>query len=277
MSTAILQKTMRETWLLLVLLFVAVVGFEVIFVWAVSSFAKELTDIWFKFPFLKTLISALAGADLASEVTTTSLMALGLAHPVIYAMTWAFILTVCTRVIVGEIDRGTADLLLTLPNSRASIYGVVSLVWALTGLVFIVAPWIGIAIGKYVFKKAAEIDLPVLWNPLANLLALYLSIGCVTLAISAFLARRGLAIGIVLGLLIVSFILNFVTTFVRDPAYGWLVEPLRRVNLLNYYRPLESIRARALPWNDILTLLGLSGVAWTVGLMQFRRRDIPAS
>lgn len=271
MSLAILAKTWRETRVLLAIVFVAVVAFEIVFVLAVSMFAKELTDIWFKFPFLKKLIAALAGADLASDVTLTALMSLGMAHPILYAITWAFILTVCTRVIVGEIDRGTADLLLALPVSRTGVFAAASLVWALVGLPFCVAPWIGIWAGRTIFPRAAEIDVGVLWIPTANLYALYLAIGCITLAIGAFMTRRGVAIGIVLGILIAMFVLNFVTALV-PAARPWGV-----LGLLNYYRPLESIRARALPVGDIAVLLGIAATAWTAGWLQFRSRDIPAS
>jgi hypothetical protein len=271
MNLAILAKTWRETRVLLAIVFVAIVGFEIIFVWAVSMFAKELTDIWFKFPFLKKLIAALAGADLASDVSLTALMSLGMAHPILYAITWAFILTVCTRAIVGEIDRGTADLLLTLPASRTWIFAAVTLVWAVVGLVFCAAPWIGISLGRAIFPRAAEIDIQVLWIPTANLYALYLAIGCVTLAIGSFMTRRGVAIGIVLAILIAMFVLNFVTALV-PAARPWGV-----LGLLNFYRPLESIRARALPLGDLGVLLGVAATAWTVGWVRFQTRDIPAS
>jgi ABC-type transport system involved in multi-copper enzyme maturation permease subunit len=271
MNLAILAKTWRETRVLLAIVFVAIVGFELVFVWAVSTFAKELTDIWFKFPFLKKLIAALAGADLASDVTITALMSLGMAHPILFALTWAFILTLCTRVIVGEIERGTADLLLTLPASRTSVFAAVSLVWAAVGLPFCAAPWCGISAGRAIFAKAAEIDIQILWIPTANLYALYLAIGCFTLAVGSFMTRRGVAIGIVLGILIAMFVLNFVTALVPG-ARPWGV-----LGMLNYYRPLESIRARALPTADIAVLLAIAAAAWTVGLVRFRTRDIPAS
>ncbi|MBI5863887.1 MAG: hypothetical protein HZB38_05160 [Planctomycetes bacterium] len=271
MTGALLRKTLRETWVLLAVISVFIVGFEIIFVWAVSSFAKELTDIWFKFPFLKKLIAALAGADLASDVTITTLMSLGLAHPLLYAATWAFILTLCTRVILAEIDRGTADLLLTLPVSRTRLFSTVTLVWISVGAVLCVMPWIGIRCGRQMFTKAHDIDLAILWLPIANLYALYIAIGCLTLAISTFLTRRGVAIGITLGILMLSFLLNFVVTLV--PA----AKPWSWTGLLDYYKPLECIRAHELPWPNILALLGFSLVAWLIGLMQFRRRDIPAS
>lgn len=271
MNLAILSKTWRETRVLLAIVFVAIIGFEMIFVWAVSTFAKELTEIWFKFPFLKKLIAALAGADLSSEVTLTALMSLGMAHPILYAMTWAFILTVCTRVIVGEIDRGTADLLLTLPASRGGIFAAVTLVWAIVGVAFCIAPWIGIWFGRMIFPRAAEIDVQLLWIPTANLYVLYLAIGCMTLAIGSFMTRRGVAIGIVLGVLIAMFVLNLVTALV-PAARPWGV-----LGLLNYYRPLEAIRTRQLPNGDIATLLSFAAAMWTVGWVRFRTRDIPAS
>ncbi|MBU0637930.1 MAG: ABC transporter permease [Planctomycetes bacterium] len=140
MSLAIVRKTFRDTLWVFLLLTLAIVAFEMLFVRAMSVFAGEITEIWFSKEALRRLIQMMVGADLAENATPTGLMTVGFAHPLLYAFTWTLILTICTRVIAGEIDRGTADLLLTLPISRASLYVSVSLVWLVCGVPISVAP-----------------------------------------------------------------------------------------------------------------------------------------
>ncbi len=271
MNRTIIAKTVRESWFMLAVLVVAVMLFEILFVLAVSSFSKELIEMWSKFHFLRGLVQALAGADLTADVNATSFMSIGFAHPFLYAVTWAFLLTTCTRVIVGEIDRGTSDLLLTLPISRASHYISVSAVWIAMGIPICVAVWVGILIGPMFLPRPEPIDMRVLWLPVANLFALYVAIGCMTMMLSSFMTRRGPAVGLTLGLLLAGFVHNFICTLTPEmKSWGFL-------SLLSFYRPLESIRAHALPWGDVGVLMAFAAVSWGVGLVKFQSRDLPAA
>lgn len=272
MNRTIIAKTLRESWVMLAVLVVAIAGFEILFVLAVSSFSKELIEIWSKFSFLRGLVQALAGADLTTDVNATSFMSIGFAHPFLYAVTWAFLLTTCTRVIVGEIDRGTTDILLTLPISRTSHYVSVSLVWMGMGVPICVAVWVGMLLGPMFSPRESEpIDMAVLWLPVINLFALYVAIGCMTMLISSWMTRRGPAVGLALGLLLAGFVHNFVCTLTPE------MKPWGFLSLLNFYRPLESIRAHALPWRDVAVLLGFGAICWAAGLLRYQRRDIPAA
>ena len=71
----------------------------------------------------------LLSLDMQTGISVNTLLVLGLVHPFLFAVTWGFMTAICTRITVGEIDQGTADLLLTLPLSRSTIYVSTSLVW----------------------------------------------------------------------------------------------------------------------------------------------------
>ena len=270
MNAAIVRKTLRDAMPLLVLLVPAAILFEIALVFMVSAYADQITDVWRSLSFARELIGAMVGDDLLESTTPTGLMSIGMAHPILYALCWILLLTNCTRVTVGEIDRGTADLLLTLPVSRSTLYISVSAVWLLCAALISAAPWCGIWLGS----RLAALEEPIRLAPMGlvavNLVVLNVAIGALAMMVSSFLSRRGLAVGIALGLVLVSFLLGFL-------AQAWpAAEGFGFLGLLHYYQPLPIVRSGVIPAHALLVLGAVAVVSWTVGLWQFRRRDIPA-
>jgi len=270
-NLAVFRKTARETAPLLVILTAAILAFETLFVIAVREFAEQIADVWQRIELVRLIIQMLIGADRLADLTPTTLTIIGLAHPLLYALTWTLLLTTCTRVIAGEIDRGTADLLLTLPISRVAIYVAVSAVWLVCGVVLSLAPLVGIWVGRSLVPLTVPIELEPLWIPTVNLFALYLAIGGAVLLISSLVSRRGKAVAIVLAGLLASFLLNFLAQF-WSPA-----ERMSFLGLLHYYRPLLCVQTGEWPLGDIAALVGIAACCWLAGLWWFARRDIPAA
>jgi len=269
-SMAVMKKTARDALLGWVIIVLTIIVFECLLVRALGSFAGELRDIWFSRAFLRHLIRALLGADLAGDFNATSLITVGLAHPFLYALVWGFVLATGTRVITGEIDRGTADLLLTLPLSRARIYASVSGVWALAGIPICLAPLVGVWLGNRISPMGEPLELYRLRIAPPNLYALYLAIGGGTMLVSAVGSRRGLAIAVVLGALLASFLLSFLAQF-------WtLAKNLSFLGVLHYYRPLETVQTQQWPLAQMGVLCAVGGALWLAGLWWFSRRDVPA-
>jgi ABC-2 type transport system permease protein len=266
-------KALRDARLLCLLAVLAIVLFEVLFVRAIGEFAGDILDLWIKRPLLRNFIKALVGADVVNEASATTLATIGLAHPFLLAVSWAFILANGTRVIAGEIDRGTADLVLTLPISRSRYYVSASAAGALACVPVALAPICGIWIGGRLFPMWEPLQVQRMWIATANLYLLFIAIGGLTLCVSAFIPRRGPAVGLTLGALLVSFLINFL-------AQLWPAVQRAHVaslSVLEYYRPLSSVLNVAWPVSDIATLLVLAAVFWAGGLWRFRTRDIPAA
>jgi len=235
-----------------------------------GEFAEEITGIW-KIGFVRRFVQVLVGADLFANLTPTTIMTVGLAHPLLYVLTWSLLLTTCSRIIAGEIDRGTADLLLTLPISRVATYASVSAVWVLAGVVVSFAPLLGMWLGERLYPLSEPIELARLWIPVVNLFALNLAIGGAATLVSSVVSRRGQAVGITLAGLVGSFLLNFLAQF-WSPA-----KEISFLGLLHYYRPLVSVRTGEWPLGDMAVLAGIAGCCWLAGLWWFSRRDIPAA
>ena len=122
MNFALMLKTARDHAALFLLTVGAVLLFEILFVLAMRSLAPELIAFISRRMFLQNMFRALLSLDMQAGISVNTLLVLGLVHPFLFAVTWGFLTTICTRVTVGEIDQGTADLLLTLPLSRSTIY-----------------------------------------------------------------------------------------------------------------------------------------------------------
>src|SRR5262249_7182412 len=107
MNPGLIRKTLRDCLVQFVLTLAAVTAWEVLFIRAMGEFSTDMSQLWLKQPLVRRMIQMLIGYDLASDLTPTTLMTIGLAHPLLYALTWSFILAVTSRVLAGEVDRGT--------------------------------------------------------------------------------------------------------------------------------------------------------------------------
>ncbi|MCK4342859.1 MAG: ABC transporter permease subunit [Phycisphaerae bacterium] len=272
MSRAVLLKTLRDYLLLTVILTLSIVLLELMIVRVLVEAAHDLEMLrsWLERPFMKTLIRLALGADLVGDMTPTTLATFGLGHPLLYALSWTLLLTIGTGVVAGEIGRGTADLLLTLPVSRRAVYTSTSVAWVLAAILASASPLVGLWLGERAFPLPEPLDFSRLWPVAANFLALNLSIGGVTMFVSSLVSRRGIAVAVVLSVLFASDLVNLTVQF-------WdALKPISFLGFLHYYRLLPVVRSAELPVGNILTLLAIAAVAWTLGLWRFSRRDIPA-
>jgi ABC-type transport system involved in multi-copper enzyme maturation permease subunit len=271
MNRALILKSFRDSRWLIVSALAAVLLFEVLYAVAMKNIAPEILGFMRRFEILRRLFRALISLDLTAAASPTSLVVMGLLHPFLSAVSWGTLVTVGTRLPAGEVDRGTADLLLSLPVTRGSIYLGHSLVWGLTALALAVATWCGIALGSRLVEFPEPVDLGRIALACTNQVALLLAIGGTTALVSSFVNRRGVAVAIVVGLLLASFLINFLAVFI--PFF----ERIEFLGVLHYYRPVDVVRDGRLPVRDLGFLLGLAAVAWTAGLVLFRRKDIPVA
>lgn len=269
--SAFVRRALGDAAPLVLLVTAATVGLEMLILRAIKELPVEAVSLWLDRPLFSRLVQMLLGAELTSGLTPTSLATIGLAHPLLYTLSWVLVLTLCTRYTTSDIETGCADLLLTLPVTRAGVYGGATVVWVLAGIPVSVAAVLGI--------RLAEGLLP-LWEPIehgrlalvgVNFYALYVAIGGAASLVGSLVTRRGHAIGIVLAGLLGSFLLNFVATI--WPA----AERVAAIGVLHYYKPLPIVRSGELPIHNIAILV-LGGVlAWILGLWRFGRRDVAAS
>lgn len=273
MNWAILRKTFRDYRAVFIVVLIGMVVFEIFAVRMILEGAKDLALLkqWLERPFLKTILKLALGADISKDLTPATLAVFGLAHPMIYTMTWALLLTIATGVTVAESQRGTADLLLTLPVSRIATYCTTSIVWIVAAALASVAPYVGMLIGERFFPLTEPLRYAGMRAVAVNYFALCLSIGAVAMFVSTLATRRGWAIGVICGLLLFSDFINLLAQLWKP------VENIAFLGFLHYYRPLPVLLSGQPPADDMAVLLGTAALAWLGGLLIFTRRDIPAA
>ena len=269
MNRAVIVRTLRDALPLILTTVVVVVLFEMLFLLAMNQLAPDLLAFVSRLKFLIPLFKALLSLDVASNVTFDSLAAIGMVHPFFLAVTWSVLVTLGTRVPAGEIDRGTADVLLTLPISRTAIALSVWGVWIGTAALFCLSAWTGSRLGQAVFHMTAPLDFSGLALVATNLFVLELAIGGTTALASAICNRRGTAIALVIGLLLFSILIDFLAAFLES------ARPFRFLGFLEYYRPVEIVRDHRIEPRNLVVLLSIALSTWTAALWVFRRKDVP--
>jgi len=268
MNLGLIHKSLRETLWVTLLCGTAVMVFEAFLAYIFNTFEWDLAEQWLQSDFFQSIIKSLLGTEFNGQIGLGAIGSIAWVHPVLLALLWAHAITICTRVPAGEIDRGTIDVLLSLPVSRWRIYLCETIVWLTGGLLAIAMALLGCKIG-HLFISSAE---PPEWGRLlmvsANLFLLYSAVGGLALLISSLSDRRGRSVAVVFAVVLVSFFLNFLTQL-WEPARS-----LSFLGVLHYYRPYIILRDGIWPWRDISVLACATVALWTTGGIIFSRRDV---
>ena len=264
----IIYKSLRESWAPTLLIGIGFAIVAIIFNLIIPNLQKQILSIWDSLPFVRKFISALMGVPINPETSAHVFLTIIWTHPIVLALLWAHEIIHCTRFPAAEIDRGTIDMTLALPVSRAAAYVGESLVWLATGLAVILIGLIGNTIGSQFVDAKSRTPSAELAMIVANLVCLYVAVGGVAMLVSAASSRRGRAIGIVFALVLGSFLWTFVGPFWK-PA-----EASSFLSVLDYYRPAQIVLYGRLGWRDPAVLLGVGAGAWGLGMVVLCRRDI---
>lgn len=270
-NLALARKTFADSRLLLALCATGVVGFTMLFVIAMQQFAPELMRFLSQFEFLYTIFEAAFGIQIRGQVSMPVIWSVAFTHGVLLAITWSLLIATATRVTVGEVERGTADLLLSLPISRGNVYVSTSLVLVLLAAAMSCCPLVGLWLAGKLFELNEPMVLPTYYSTAANFFCFNVAISGIAAMVSALLSRRGMAIAIVIIIVLGSSVLNFAMPFFERGQW------LKYFGLLEYFRPADCVRATQWPWKSMAVLLSIGIVCWLSGLWQFRRRDIPVA
>lgn len=268
-SLPLVRRTVHDYFLLWLAAAALLTLFLVFFNFALDSMPHDETAKWFKLAWVRSLISALVGADVDDFTKPGGLLSLGFSHPLVWVLLVGFSLTLSSGALAGEVDRGTMDLLAALPLSRAAIYMSVSVALFAMATVLCWFVWLGAKIGLRL-TRCADVPMDLFAIVTCNLSTAVILVCCLGLAISAGSNRRGMAAAAAFFLVFYSFVLNFLCSL--WPA----LRPIDFTGFLHYYAPLVVIRDESWPLRNMAILLTEAAVFWVVGLAVFVRRDIPA-
>jgi ABC-2 type transport system permease protein len=268
MNRGLLLKSFRELWPVMLLFGVALFVVQAVLAFVLPTFQEQFQGQLLQLDFLRRIFSAMLGTDLAENIGPELFQSVCWVHPVVLALVWACAIVCCTRIPAGEVDRGTIDVLLSLPVSRRQVFLAESFAW-LAGLgAVLTLGCLGNIAGSIGVKPDLRPDRVRMLMAAAHLFVLAMSVGAFAWLISSLSDRRGKAITGAFIAVLASFLLNYIAQF-------W--EPAKRANwlsILSYYRPLFIIRDGVWRWGDLAVLAGLAAVLWAAAGAVFSRRDL---
>ena len=218
--------------------------------------------------FARGIMQAMLGTAIADRIGPQMFQSMAWVHPVVLALVWAHALVCCTRVPAGEVDCGTADVLLGLPVSRWEVFLSETVVWLVCGAAVLVAALAGNLLGGLALPPLDRPQLARLLPVLLNLFCLYAAVGGLAWLVSSLSNRRGRAMTIVFLILLALFLLNYLAPFWPP------LEKFEFLGPLHYHRPVILLAGGNCPWRDLAVLAGAGGVLWLAAGVIFARRDL---
>jgi len=267
MNRGLLIRAFRESWPAMLLLGLVLLGVEAALAFVLPKFGSQMSEQWLQLDFARGIMQAMLGTEIGDRIGPQMFQSIDWVHPVVLALTWAHALVSCTRVPAGEVDRGTADVLLSLPVSRWEIFISETVVWLVSGAAILVAALAGNLLGAQGVPEPRP-QLSRLFIVLANLFCLYATVGGLAWLVSSFSDRRGRAMTIVFLVLLSLFLLNYLAQFWHP------LEKIAFLSPLHYHRPVNALGNGVWPWKDMGVLLASGSAMWLTGGAVFARRDL---
>ncbi|HEX6478789.1 MAG TPA: ABC transporter permease subunit [Ktedonobacteraceae bacterium] len=179
-------------------------------------------------------------------------------------------LLACSRILRGEEERGSMDVLLSLPRGRLRIaLEKLAAVWTALLLMGLLIGLITFAGGKS-FNADYGLGDALLFG--LNLTLICGVFGSLALLVSQFTQERGTAAGVTGGLLVVFIVLDMVHRVIPNTDWISRFSPVYYYNLSKPLVPGYGTNPGAM-----LVLLGLSVLLSGAGLWLFARRDVGAT
>jgi hypothetical protein len=268
MNRGLCIRAWRELWPATLVLGLVLMAAEALLAFILPKFGSQFAQQWLQLEFARGIMQAMLGTEIVDQIGPQMFQSMAWVHPVPLALTWAHALLCCTRVPAGEVDRGTADVLLGLPVSRWEIFCSETFVWLGTGVLILLAALLGNLLGSLGLPLEQRPALARLLIILLNLFCFYGAIGGFAWLVSSLSDRRGKAITILFVILLALFLLNYLAQFWQPLAKLVFLSPL------HFHRPIGVLARGTWPARDMTVLLTAGTVLWIAGGMVFARRDL---
>jgi ABC-2 type transport system permease protein len=167
--------------------------------------------------------------------------------------------------IAREEERGTLDLLLSLPVSRSRVVleklGALVAETAALGVVLWLALWVGAA------AVGMAISATLLAAATASAVALAIAYGAIALALGAATGKRGFSIGIAAALAVAAYLVNSLAPLAVT------LEHMQKASPFYYYAASNPLQ-HGLDTPHLLVLVGITVGAAALAVVAFDRRDL---
>jgi ABC-2 type transport system permease protein len=267
MLSSVFLKTLRERlrafrwWCLGTLAFVALYGS----VYPSIKGNQSLNDLIKNYPeALKNFVGFGGNLDIASGAGYLGAEVFSFWAPIVLV---AVTIAAGSSAIAGEEERGTLDLLLSLPlsRSRCLLEKLAALVCEALALAFVL--WLLLIVANY--TSGMGLSPGRLAAAVLGVLLFALDFGLIALALGSATGKRGMAIGLSAALAVTADVVNALA-----PMASWL-DKVKLVSPFFYYSHADPLR-HGVNARDTLVLLAVAVFFAAISLPLFRRRDLAA-
>lgn len=276
MNRALWWKAIVEARLLLAASAVGLFAFFWLYIWLAEMVPLDALAIFLSA--LPKVFEDMVGVPFAQVATTAGRIGLSYVDPVVLLVTGAWGIARGSDSVSGEIDRGTMEMLLAQPVSRASLLLVHATVTTLGAAVIVAAGWLGLVAGAATVPLEPAVAAKIYLPSSLNLFAFTFFMAGLTTMVSSWDRQRWKTIGLVAAFYLIELVVEMVARAV--PKVAWL----EYLTFRSAFEP-HVIAARAIDdlpgaWTLSLqysaVLLGLGVLCHAAASVIFSRRDIPA-
>jgi len=273
MNRAIWKKAVGDAWLQLLICGLILVAFGWLFVWLMSQIDLGVWGVMVRA--MPSFFRRLSDIPIPAMVTSAGWLTILFIHPITLLVAIGWAVGRGSDSISGEIDRGTMDLVLSLPVRRFTVMLAPAVVATVGAFVLAGALLGGIALGLATCEVSGEVSTRAFLPGAINLACMVFCFTGMTTLVSSFGRNRWRTIIIAGGLYVVSFIIEIVRQFWS--AGTWL----KYGTFLSAFSPrsliLEPEATGLLAWPYNLPLISLGLAAYAVAAIVLTYRDIPAA
>ena len=218
---------------------------------------------------LPTGVQQLFGEQFISDFSVGGIVALAYNHPIILVTFMLVAINLPVRHIAGAVEKGTLELLLSMPVSRARVARSLWAGSALFLVVLVLGCWFGTGIGLTLFPEARDLSLPTLGLVGLNLWLLAWTVASYALLFSAYATEAARASQWAAGLTLGFYFLDYAVQI--WPAVDFLAP----FTPFYFYDAQELMRGESTWIRDCLILLALGCVTGTAAVVRVGKRDVP--
>ncbi|HNS21619.1 MAG TPA: hypothetical protein PKH24_14030 [Sedimentisphaerales bacterium] len=216
---------------------------------------------------LPSIVRTALGGDMLESGNMTALLTVGYQHPFIMFLYMVYAVGTPTGLLVGEVQRGTMELILSRPITKTQVYICAAVLTLLGMFTLVMVMFLGTVAAVHLYTFSEPIDLSLFFRLAINGGLLASTFGAFALLCAASFGRLYLAVSVAVGFLTINY-------FIAIVAAWWpSLEFMRKATLfyLMYYSdiwlrwPVENMAKLAA---ILLGIVLVGGVIW-------RRRDLP--
>ncbi len=216
---------------------------------------------------LPSFIKTALGGEMLQAGNTPGLIAIGYQHPLVLFLYLLYAVGVPTKLLTGEVQKGTMELILSRATTKTQVYLCASIL-TLAGMVSLVLiMFLGTVVATHLFDFGTPIPLALFFRIATNGGCLAGAAGAIALCSAGVMGGRNLAVGATVTFLVLNYFVWIVSQW--WPRVGFL----KPATLFYYVNGFKL--SQGWPLGDMLVLLSLILVCTMVGGIVWKRRDLP--